>query len=254
MFKIGLIGKKLQNSFSKKLFEKKFNKENINDFNYNLFEISSIEKFKSLIEDENIIGLNVTSPFKEIIINYVDELDEISRITKSVNTIFINNKKKKIKGYNTDVYGFEKSLISLLPKKIKINALVLGNGGVSKSICYVLKKRDIDFLIVSRRKKKIKHVISYEESEKYLQSHKLIINTTILGSKDHINLSPKINYEKLSKENYLFDVVYNPSKSLFLNKGSKKGAKIMNGKKMLIAQAEHSFAIWKKNVQLIKKC
>ena len=253
MYKIGLIGKNLRNSFSKKLFDKKFNKENINDFNYNLFEINSIEELKSLIKRENIIGLNVTSPYKEIIINYIDKLDEISRITKSVNTIFINNKKNYIKGYNTDVYGFEKSLISLLPKKIKINALVLGNGGVSKSICYVLKKRKINFLIVSREKRN-KHIISYEESEKYLQSHKLVINTTILGSKDHRNLYPKINYEKLSKENYLFDVVYNPAKSLFLNKGREKGAKIMNGKTMLIAQAEHSFAIWKKNLQLIKKC
>lgn len=253
MYKIGLIGKNLRNSFSKKLFDKKFKKENINDFNYNLFEINSIKELESLIEGEDIIGLNVTSPYKEIIINYIDELDEISRITRSVNTIFINNKKKYIKGYNTDVYGFEKSLISLLPKKIKINALVLGNGGVSKSICYVLKKREINFLIVSREKRN-KHIISYEESEKYLQSHKLIINTTILGSKDHINLYPKINYEKLSKENYLFDVVYNPAESLFLNKGRGKGAKIMNGKTMLIAQAEHSFAIWKKNLQLIKKC
>ena len=154
MYKIGLIGKNLRNSFSKKLFDKKFNKENINDFNYNLFEINSIEELKSLIKRENIIGLNVTSPYKEIIINYIDKLDEISRITKSVNTIFINNKKNYIKGYNTDVYGFEKSLISLLPKKIKINALVLGNGGVSKSICYVLKKKRDRFFNCFKKKEK----------------------------------------------------------------------------------------------------
>mgnify|MGYP001181230584 CR=1 FL=1 len=249
MYNLGLIGKNLQHSFSKKIFQNKFKKERLKNFSYNLYELNSIEKFNLLLEKKNLIGLNITSPYKASIIKYIDHLDDISRKTKSVNTVFINRKKRQIKGYNTDFFGFKKSLKLFLPKS-KLKALVLGNGGVSKSICYALKELNIEFLIVSRKKNE-SNIISYEHCDKYLETHKLIINTTILGSKKLINYAPKINYKMLSEKNYMYDVVYNPKETLFLKKGKDRGANIMNGEKMLILQAELSFEIWKKEIQSI---
>ena len=155
-----------------------------------------------------------------------------------------------LKGYNTDVFGFEKSLESFL-NSFKIKALVLGNGGVSKSICYVLQKKNIEYLVVSR-KPNDDNIISYKNSEKYLETHKLIINTTILGGQEYIKKFPQINYEMLSKKHYMYDVIYNPIETLFLQKGKEKGASIINGQEMLILQAELSFEIWKKQIQGIK--
>tara|TARA_B100001250_G_C19678592_1_gene734803 strand:+ start:127 stop:879 length:753 start_codon:yes stop_codon:yes gene_type:complete len=248
MYNLGLIGKNLQHSFSKKFFQKKFEKENLKNFSYKSYELNAIEEFPQLLQNKNLTGLNITSPYKESIIKYIDRLDEVSRKIKSVNTIFIKN--KKITGYNTDFFGFKKSLELFLPKS-KLKALVLGNGGVSKSICYALKEKNIEFLIVSR-KQNASNVISYESCEKYLNTHKLIINTTILGGRKLINYTPKINYKMLSKKNYMYDVIYNPKETLFLKKGRERGANIMNGKKMLILQAELAFEIWRKEIQSIK--
>ncbi len=249
MYKIGLIGKDLKYSFSKKFFKNKFKKEGLKKFSYNLYELNTIEEFNLLLKNNNLIGLNITSPYKESVIQYIDFLDEISRKTQSVNTIFIN-KNKKITGYNTDFFGFKKSLELFLPKS-KLKALVLGNGGVSKSICHVLREKNIEFLIVSRKPNK-SNIISYENCEKYLNSHKLIINTTTLGGKKLINQAPKINYKMLSEKNYLYDVIYNPKETLFLKKGKDQGANIMNGEKMLIIQAELSFKIWQKKIKSIE--
>ena len=248
MYNLGLIGKNLQHSFSKKFFKNKFQKENLTNFSYNSYELNTIEELPKLLQNKNLTGLNITSPYKESVIEYIDHLDEISKKTKSVNTIFIKN--KKINGYNTDFFGFKKSIELFLPKP-KLKALVLGNGGVSKSICHALKEQNIEFLIVSRKQNK-SNMISYENCEKYLDSHKLIINTTILGSSRLINHAPKINYKMLSKQHYMYDVIYNPKETLFLKKGRERGANIMNGKKMLILQAELAFEIWKKEIQSIK--
>jgi len=250
MYNTGLIGKNLKYSFSKNYFENKFQREGLKNFSYNLYELNHISELHNLLRKKNLIGLNITSPYKESIIKYIDQLDEISKKIKSVNTIFINKKTQKIKGYNTDVIGFEKSLESFLPKQ-KIKALVLGNGGASKSVCYVLQKKNIEYLIVSREKTK-NNIISYKCSEKYLNTHKLIINTTILGGNQFINSAPKINYNMLSKKHYMYDLIYNPEETLFLKKGQENGAKAINGEKMLKIQAEFSFAIWKKEIQSIK--
>jgi len=247
MHNLGLIGKNLQYSFSKEFFHNKFKRENLINFSYNSYELNTIEELNILLQNKNLTGLNITSPYKESILKYIDHLDKISRKTKSVNTIFINKQTKKITGYNTDVFGFKRSLELFLPQT-KLKALVLGNGGVSKSICYALKEKNIEFLIVSRKENE-NNVISYENCEKYLSTHKLIINTTILGSGKLINHAPKINYNLLSKKNYMYDVIYNPEETLFLKKGKDRGANIMNGKKMLMLQAELSFEIWKKEIQ-----
>ena len=247
MHNLGLIGKNLQYSFSKDFFQNKFKRENLMNFSYNSYELNAIAELKILLQNKNLTGLNITSPYKESIIKYVDHLDDISKKTNSVNTIFINKKTKKITGYNTDVFGFKKSLELFLPQS-KLKALVLGNGGVAKSICYALKEKKIEFLIVSRKENK-SNIISYENCEKYLRTHKLIINTTILGSGKLINRAPKINYNLLSKKNYMYDVIYNPEETLFLKQGKQRGANIMNGKKMLTLQAELSFEIWKKEIE-----
>ena len=249
MYNLGLVGKNLQHSGSKIYFENKFKKEGLKNFTYNLYELRKIEEFNTLLKTKNVTGLNVTYPYKESIINHIDQLDIISKKTRSVNTLFIN-KKNNIKGYNTDVFGFEKSLESFLNSS-KIKALVLGNGGVSKSICYVLEKKNIEYLVVSRKPNN-DNIISYKNSEKYLETHKLIINTTILGGTEYIKKFPQINYDMLSKKHYMYDVIYNPIETIFLKKGKKKGANILNGQKMLILQAELSFEIWKKQIQGIK--
>ena len=158
MYNLGLIGKNLQHSFSKKFFQNKFQKENLTNFSYNSYELNTIEELPKLLQNKNLTGLNITSPYKESVIEYIDHLDEISKKTKSVNTIFIKN--KKINGYNTDFFGFKKSIELFLPKS-KLKALVLGNGGVSKSICHALKEQNIEFLIVSRKQNK-SNMISYE--------------------------------------------------------------------------------------------
>ena len=250
MYNIGLIGSDLQYSFSKKFFEKKFKKENLKNFSYDTYELNNIDELNSLLKKKNLIGLNITSPYKESVIKYLDQLDKVSRETKSVNTIFINNRTNKIIGFNTDFFGFKKSIELFLPKS-KLKALVLGNGGVSKSICYALKEKKIEFIIVSR-KDSGNNIISYEKTEQYLNTHKLIINTTVLGSKKFMNYAPKINYKMLSKQHYIYDVIYNPEITLFLRKSKNQGANIMNGKKMLMTQAELSFEIWKKEIQSIK--
>lgn len=247
MFNLGLIGKNLKYSFSKKYFKLKFKKENLNNFKYELYELESLNDFSSLINKKNIIGLNVTSPFKEAIIQYLDHIDDISKNTKSVNTIFLNKKNKKLTGFNTDVHGFEKSLDIFLPQS-KIKGIVLGNGGVSKSIKYVLRKKNIEFITVSRNTNE-NDIISYNNCEKYLQTHKLIINTTILGGGKYSDKAPKINYKLLNEKNYMFDVAYNPKETLFLKKGKKMGAKTMNGELMLKLQAELSFNIWSKELK-----
>jgi len=249
MYKIGLIGENLKYSFSKKYFDEKFKKECLHDFSYELYEINSIENFKNLLHIKNLIGLNITSPYKQSIIKYINKLDHISQKIKAVNTIFIDKVTSKIIGYNTDVYGFRKSLEMFLPKS-KIKALVLGNGGASKAICYVLKKQNIDYLIVSR-KPKGKNMISYKKSNDYIEKHKFIINTTILGSKKSISNYPNINYNLISKNHYIYDLIYNPKKTLFLKKSQQQGAHIMNGESMLILQAELSFQIWKKQIKKI---
>ena len=248
MYKIGLIGKSLNHSFSKDYFEKKIKEKEILDFSYDLYEISSINKIKKLIQENNLIGLNVTYPYKEDIIQYVNYLNTDAKEIKAVNTIFINTKKSLINGYNTDWLGFDKSLDFFLDRK-KIKALVLGSGGASKAICFALKKRGIDYIIISRNPEK--NMISYKDSELFIETHKLIINTTLLGSGVYKNYFPEINYSLISNKHFTYDLAYNPTETLFLKKSKNRGAKTKNGYEMLKIQADISFEIWKNE---LKKC
>lgn len=239
----GLIGHPLTHSFSKQYFENKFEKENIVDCSYNLYDIKNISLYKNVFETPNLIGLNVTIPYKESIIDLLDELDEVAKNIGAVNTIKFNSNTKKTKGYNTDYFGFKNSLKPFL-ENIHERALILGTGGASKAVAYVLKELNINCLFVSRTPEKGNEIGYNDINEYVIKHHQIIINTTPLGTYPNINDSPNIPYELLTANHLLYDLVYNPEETMFLRKGKEKGAKIINGLQMLKLQAEKSWEIW----------
>ena len=234
----GLIGKSLKHSFSETYFNKKFKKLNLKDYQYNNYEIKNVAAVKELIIKNNLIGLNVTIPFKEKIIKILDKLDKLAEITNSVNTIKLE--KNKLIGYNTDIIGFEKSIIPIIDKRK--NALILGNGGASKSIQYVLKKLNINFTVISRKGDKKYSNLKKED----IISHEIIINTTPLGMYPKIDFCPNILYEFINNEHLVYDLIYNPTETVFLKKAKNNGGKIKNGLEMLKIQANESWEIWNK--------
>ncbi len=241
MTKYGLIGYPLSHSFSKKYFTEKFERESILDHEYELFPIDQISQLPSLLQTETTLkGLNVTIPYKEQVIPYLDVLTEVVKEIQACNCIRILD--GKLIGYNTDVIGFEKTLERKLSNH-HLRALVLGTGGAAKAVHYVLKKKGIDFLEVSRVKGEGR--ISYQEiDEQVIASHTLIINTTPLGMYPNVEEAPDLPYHLLSDQHYLYDLVYNPAKTKFLLEGERRGAVIENGADMLVIQAEASWDIW----------
>ena len=243
----GLIGYPLSHSFSASYFAEKFKKEGITDAEFRLFELNNIQEIKHLLINEPFLkGLSVTIPYKEKIIPYLDKLDEVAQKVGAVNSIKISkiNNKIYLKGYNTDVIGFEKTLTPLLEIHHK-KALVLGTGGASKAVVYVLEKLKIPYRIVSRNKSQF--YLNYQElTRELIDSHQLIINTTPLGMYPNINNYPSIPYSFLNSSHLLYDLIYNPEETLFLQKGKLQNAKIKSGFDMLIEQAEASWKIWNK--------
>ena len=236
----GLLGKNIDYSFSKNFFSKKFKNENIN-CKYLNFDIQNISEFKSIISDKNISGLNVTIPYKEDIIKYIDKISSDAKSIGAVNTIKISN--EKLTGYNTDHIGFSKSIEKIDGFKNIESALILGSGGASKAVQFALKKMNIKYTIVSRSNSV--ECINYDQvSEKIIKNHKLIINCTPLGTFPDVERCPEIEYRFLSSFNILYDLVYNPEQSSFLIKGLKAGCKIKNGLEMLEIQAIESWKIW----------
>lgn len=245
MRKFGLIGFPLDHSFSKEYFNHKFKSEEIEDVEYDNYPIEDISSFESLIRSNpDLHGLNVTIPYKESVIKYLDVQSESVREIGAVNTICLCRKTGKLArvGHNTDVVGFRQSLeesLTHLPEK----ALVLGTGGSSKAVVYVLKEMGIEVTQVSSSGKE--RAIPYEKVDFDLMvSSKLIVNTTPLGMYPNIDACPDIPYDAITKNHLLFDLVYNPLETLFLKNGLKKGATVVNGYKMLIYQAEAAWEIW----------
>lgn len=232
----GLIGKNIDYSFSVKYFGQKFNDEKIIDSEYVNFDLREIEDFNNL-EILKINGLNVTIPYKEKIITYLDEVDKAARIIGAVNTIA--KKDNKLIGYNTDYIGFIESFKNNLNFK---NALILGTGGASKAIQYALNIKNINFDIGSRKNNK--KYISYDLINEKIKDYDLIINTTPLGTFPDVSKKPKINYNLINENHFCYDLIYNPEKTSFLKECEKKGARIMNGLEMLKSQAEESWIIW----------
>ncbi|MBK6340497.1 MAG: shikimate dehydrogenase [Bacteroidetes bacterium] len=239
--KYGLIGYPLSHSFSKGYFTEKFKKEGIKNAAYETYPLEKISDFTTLLQNNpELVGLNVTIPYKEAIIPYLDELSEEAKKIGAVNTIKIINGKKI--GYNSDVVGFEKSLIQHL-KPTHNKALVLGTGGAAKAVWFVLEKLNIPYLKVSRTASE--NIIAYDTiSIDLVKEYPLIINTTPLGMSPKLETKPDIPYQALTKNHFLYDLVYNPQTTLFLEMGQKMGATIQNGLPMLHGQAERSWELW----------
>lgn len=242
----GLIGKSLEHSFSPVFFKEKFEIEGINDCFYNLYPLKNIDEFNQLISDfTELSGVNVTIPYKQEIIPFLDEIDDNAKEIGAVNTIKFEWKQSKLKliGYNTDYLGFIDSLKPLLKKQHK-TALVLGTGGSSVAVTYALKKLGIKYINVSRNPVNTE-ILSYDSlHEDLINDYKLIINTTPLGMYPDTSQSPDIPYNGISKDHLLYDLIYNPKQTEFLKKGKSQGADIKNGTEMLINQAEFSWKIW----------
>ncbi len=240
----GLIGYPLSHSFSRKFFSEKFQNEGLHDHAYRLFPLESIDGFPALFDEyANWVGLNVTLPYKEQVIPFLDRLSPEAEEIGAVNTIRLNRGIRE--GFNTDVYGFEKSLLDWAPReKLQAGtALVLGTGGASKAVCFGLKKLNVPFRRVSRSPHRAD--LTYEQLEDVdWEEVRLVVNTTPVGMYPRVSAAPALPYERLGPGHYLFDLVYNPEKPLFLQKGEKQGCFIQNGLKMLYLQAEKAWEIW----------
>lgn len=238
----GLIGYPLAQSFSKKYFDEKFEKEKLIDCRFENFSISSINKFAGLLEQNpELEGLAVTIPYKKAVLPYLDSQDNIPNGLKACNCIRIRN--GLLSGYNTDYIGFEKSLVPHL-RSHHTNALVLGNGGATEAVIYTLNKLGIAFHIVSRALHANSTLIYADIDEEIIHNHTLIINTTPLGMYPDTTSFPPIPYHFITKHHLLYDLVYNPVKTVFLQKGEQHGAGIKNGYEMLVLQAEENWKIW----------
>jgi len=239
--RFGLVGKNISYSFSKAYFTKKFKDLGLNDHSYENFDIARIEDLQNLLStNKDLKGLNITIPYKEAVIPYLSELNPKARKIGAVNTVKFT--KKGLKGYNTDIYGFKKSIKPFLKTHHK-KALILGTGGASKAVAFVFGELGIKYKHVSRDPGK--NQLGYVDlNEKILKKHTIIVNSTPLGTYPNIDGKPDIPYEMLSAKHVLFDLIYNPEKTIFLQKGEKQGATISNGLRMLELQAEKSWRIW----------
>ena len=242
----GLLGKNISYSFSKTYFSKKFMNLQLTDHKYVNFDIENIEDFLEIVSKykKSLKGCNVTIPYKESIFNYLDEIDRTASEIGAVNTIKFSSDGKLV-GYNTDVVGFEKSLVPLL-KSHHTKALILGTGGASKAVAYVLKKIDIDYFKVSRNPKDNLALAYADISNQLLNEYSLIINCSPLGTYPNINEKPMIPYQFLTSKHLLYDLIYNPVETAFLIEGKKRGTQVKNGLEMLELQAEESWRIWNK--------
>ena len=247
MRQFGLIGYPLSHSFSQGFFAKKFLNENIKDAHYANFPIASISEFNALWQQQDLEGLNVTIPYKKEVIPFIQYPSSVVQKINACNCIRKFN--NELYGYNTDVIGFEKSLLPLL-KPHHSQALILGTGGAAAAVEFVLQKLSIAYQLVSRTKKENASifnaaVVHYSDlNSDTIRQHTLIINTSPIGMYPNVTEAPSIAYEGIGTHHYLYDLVYNPAETLFLSKGKEKGAAVKNGLDMLHIQAEESWAIW----------
>ena len=242
--KFGLIGKNISYSFSKGYFLDKFKELKLDNYSFRNYDLPDISEFPFITyhKEEEFGGFNVTIPYKQSIIKYLSSLDADAQEIGAVNTIKVTSDNELI-GFNTDVYGFKNSLKPLLKSHYK-KALILGTGGASKAVAFVLDKLNLDFQFVSRSPTS-DDMISYNNlSKETIEEHQLIINCTPLGTHPKIKECPDIPYEFLTDKHFLYDLIYNPSETEFLKRGKKQGAIIKNGLEMLELQAEKSWEIW----------
>ena len=239
MKRYGLIGYPLGHSFSARYFADKFAREGIADCRYDLYELKTIEELPALLEAQpELRGFNVTIPYKQQII---PDLSPETRMIGAVNCVRCEG--RRLTGYNTDVTGLRVSLETFLGGERPERALVLGTGGASQAVQYVLAQRDIPFAIVSRDAAKGNYTYDDLDSEA-ISTHHLVINTTPVGMYPKVDQAPEIPYELLTPSHRLFDLIYNPEQTLFARRGAERGARTMTGLRMLYAQAEAAWKIW----------
>jgi len=247
MDRYGLIGFPLKHSFSKDYFNSKFASEGI-DAEYINFEITSITELKSIIKnDPQLKGINVTIPYKEQVIPFLDHLSDNARQIGAVNVIKIDRKKKKTKlsGFNSDITGFKQSIEPLL-KPHHRRALILGNGGSAKAIFYGLQQLGLEATYVSRQKTTEQMLVYSELNREVMESHTVIVNCTPVGMWPNVDDCPVIPYQFLTGNHLLYDLLYNPNETLFMKKGEEQGAAVKNGLEMLLLQAFAGWNIWQK--------
>ena len=242
--RFGLLGRNINYSFSKGYFTKKFTTENLAECTYDNFDIQEITAFTEIIKNNpELKGLNVTIPYKEVVIPFLDKLSKKAALIGAVNTIKIS-KKGKLKGYNTDYYGFMISLQPLLKAHHK-KALILGTGGASKGVAFALDELGIDYTFVSRKAKA--NAIAYNQiNASTFDDYQIIINSSPVGTSPNTEASPLIPYDYFTKKHIAYDLIYNPEETQFLKKAKAHGAQTKNGMDMLVFQAEKAWEIWKK--------
>lgn len=240
----GLIGRNISYSFSKGYFAEKFNNLHLEDYSYQNFDLQQIDEFPDIIKaNPDLKGLNVTIPYKESILPFLDKLSSKAHKIAAVNTIRVT-KKGKLKGYNTDYYGFKKSLKSLL-KPHHQRALILGTGGASKAVAFALGELSIDFVFVSRNP--LPTMLSYADlNAETFDKFQIVINCTPIGTSPNVTECPEIPYPLFTAKHIAYDLIYNPEETLFLHKAKQYGAVTKNGYDMLVFQAEKAWKIWNK--------
>lgn len=235
--KFGLIGRNISYSFSKKYFEQKFQKLLLNNFSYDIFDIENLDKIPELLKTENLRGLNVTIPYKEKIIPFLDELSEEAKEIGAINCVSL--KDGKTKGFNTDAIGFEKTLL-LHKKENQKTAIILGNGGAAKAVQYILKKNNIPYLTVSRTTE-----INYNNlSAEQVKENLIIIQCTPVGTFPNVEDSVPFPLEGITENHLVIDLIYNPEYTKFIRNCAERGAKTANGLYMLEQQAEKAWEVW----------
>jgi shikimate dehydrogenase len=242
MRRYGLIGYPLTHSFSQKYFTEKFEREGITDCTYSNFSLPQIGELAGVLADPELCGFNITIPYKQAVLDYLHSKSDVVAAIGACNCIRIEG--GQLTGYNTDVVGFEQSMVRhLAPHHSR--ALVLGTGGAAKAVEWVLQRLGIEYVLVTRRPRAGSADMSYQQvTAEVLAEATLIINTTPLGMHPHVEECPPLPYEALTPRHYLFDLIYNPARTLFLRKGQERGAVVENGHEMLILQAEESWRIW----------
>ncbi len=249
MREFGLIGYPLEHAYSQKYFTDKFEKEGITDAKYKLFSINEISKLRNIIVSHpKLVGLNITTPYKELVIPFLDEIDKTILKLGTVNTvkIFRDGQSYRLKGYNTDVAGLDKTF-DMLDLPINTKALILGSGGSGKTLAYILKRRGIEYKNVSREPKNLEQLPYNKLTESVLKHHNLIINASPVGMFPNVTNAPNIPYNFITSNHICLDLVYNPEETMFLKKCKEQGAVTVNGLTMLFEQADKAWEVWNRD-------
>ncbi|MGB5237314.1 MAG: shikimate dehydrogenase [Flavobacteriaceae bacterium] len=239
--KYGLVGKNIAYSFSRSYFTSKFRKMGLEDHVYENFDLKNIEEFSLLLNShDGLCGLNVTTPYKEVIMPFLDEIEPKASEIGAINTIQFTS--RGLIGHNTDVFGFKEAISTMLQPQDK-KALILGTGGASKAVAYVLGQLGIEYRFVSRTPGPDQ--LNYRDlKSEHMGAHTLVVNCTPLGTSPNTNQKPPLPYHLLGERHFLFDLIYNPEETLFLKEGRQRGARVLNGQSMLELQAEKAWEIW----------